>query len=109
LQHIQPTVSFQDDAETAPEAKDSVNEAGYSMFDMFLFGAEIGEELFFGLTYAAGLFKKKTIERFIRYFREIVSEVVANERVKLKEIKISHDLGIAEPEDFRDEDEEFGF
>ena len=109
VKHIQPAVSFQDEAETAPEATDSVNESGYSMFDMFLFGAEIGEELFFGVTYSTGLFKKRTVERFIKYFREIVSAVGANDRVKLKDIEISHDLGIAKVEDFHDEDEEFGF
>jgi len=108
LKYIQQTVSPHDE-DTAPEVKETAAEPGYSMFDMFLFGAEIGEELILAITYSTGLFKKETMERFIQYFLEIVSAVAANDRIKLKDIKISHDLGIAKAEIFHDEDEAFGF
>lgn len=79
-----------------------------SMFDLFFFGKEGKNEtdsLLLGFTYAAALFKKETIERFTGYFKEIISTVVENTRVKLKDIKISHQLGIAKANVFQDERE----
>lgn len=113
LDHVRPPVSprHEEDTGTAadPEPGEAGNQAGYSMFDMFFFGAEIREELILAITYSTGLFKKETIQRFIKYFREIVSAVAADNRIKLKDIEISHDLGIAKADVLQDEDDEFGF
>lgn len=98
-----------DETEANPEAKETIAETGFSMFDIFLFGAELEEELLLGITYAADLFKKETIARFSEYFREILYTVTANNRIKLQDIKISHDLGTAREPVFRDEDDDFGF
>jgi hypothetical protein len=35
------------------------------------------------------------MEKFILYFKEIISAVVENKHIPLEEIKISHDLGEA--------------
>lgn len=79
-----------------------------SMFDLYFFGNEGKNEidnLLLGFTYAAGLFKEETIERFAGYFKEIITTVVENKRVKLKDIKISHQLGIAKTAVFQDDGE----
>jgi acyl transferase domain-containing protein/acyl carrier protein len=80
-----------------------------ALLDLSFYGRDDGEHLNFTLEYNAALFKKETIERFIHYFREIISIVSADKEIHLKDIKISHDLGMAKSEVFREEDEEFGF
>jgi non-ribosomal peptide synthetase component F len=82
--------------------------APMSMFDLYMSGLEKEGELFLGFTYAAGLFKKETIERFTGYFKEIVSAVIRDNRVKLKDIKISHHLGIAASAVFQHEENRDG-
>ncbi|MCP4148657.1 MAG: hypothetical protein GY757_13000, partial [bacterium] len=54
-------------------------------------------------------FKEETIQRFCEYYQEIVTAVAGNTGIKLKEIKISHDLGVAQSTVLEDEDDEFGF
>jgi len=79
-----------------------------SMFDLYLAGTEAkGEtdELFLCFIYAAALFKKETVARFTGYFKEIVSSVTGDKRVRLKDIKMSHDLGIAKSTVFADQEE----
>jgi len=80
-----------------------------ALIDLTLYGYDGGEQLSFKLEYSTTLFKKETIERFIKYLKEIISCVIANKEIKLKDIKIAHDLGMATTEVFREEDEEFGF
>jgi len=59
--------------------------------DLILTVSEINptRELLFNFGYCTKLFRKETIETFITYFKEIISAVVKNKRVLLKEIKIS--------------------
>ncbi len=80
-----------------------------SMFDLYFQGAEIKEEIFLVLVYSTKLFKKETMQRFINYIIEIILSVTVNNQVKLKDIKISHDLGSAAPTIFQDEEGDFGF
>ncbi|MDQ1355233.1 MAG: hypothetical protein QG657_5543, partial [Acidobacteriota bacterium] len=103
--------NFSDEGFSALEIKSYEGEAEFSMFDMFLSGLEMEGELLLGFTYAAKLFKKETMERFAGYCREIVSAIIENNRVKLKDIKISHDLGMAGSKMLLDKDTEndFGF
>jgi len=49
-------------------------------------------KLFFTLEYNTKLFLKESIERFIKYIREIVKAVCGNMDIKLKDIKISHEF-----------------
>jgi amino acid adenylation domain-containing protein len=68
-----------------------------ALLDLILTVTEINHtrELFFNFGYCTKLFKSETIETFIIYFKEIISVVVKNKRVLLKEINISHDLELA--------------
>ncbi|UCH97248.1 MAG: hypothetical protein JSV88_10465 [Candidatus Aminicenantes bacterium] len=84
-------------------------ETTLSMFDLYLQGAEIKEEIFLVLVYSTKLFKKETIKRFVNYITDIILSVTGNNQVKLKDIKISHDLGIADSTFLQDEKEDFGF
>jgi amino acid adenylation domain-containing protein len=61
-------------------------------FDLCLLADESGDRLLFSFLYAADIFDKKTVERLAGYFEEIVDAVVADNRVALKDIKISHRL-----------------
>jgi amino acid adenylation domain-containing protein len=80
-----------------------------ALIDLSLYGHDDGEDITFMLEYNTVLFKKETIERFINYLKEIIAIVSVDEKIKLQNIKISHDLGMANSRVFREEDEEFGF
>lgn len=53
------------------------------------------DRIYFNIRYRTGLFKHETIEKFVEYFKKIVSAVCADEWILLKNIKISHDLDTA--------------
>ncbi|HLP45683.1 MAG TPA: amino acid adenylation domain-containing protein, partial [Candidatus Kapabacteria bacterium] len=63
-------------------------------FDLLFTGRDSGENenLLFFIEYSTELFKKEQIERFITYFKEIVSAVTENEVIILKDIKFAHGL-----------------
>jgi hypothetical protein len=63
-----------------------------SMFDMSFFCAEGECNLIFTIKYCTKLFKRETIEMFISYFKEIVSTVIENNEILLKDINISQDI-----------------
>ncbi|MGD2087365.1 MAG: amino acid adenylation domain-containing protein [Candidatus Aminicenantes bacterium] len=63
-----------------------------SIFDLYLQGAEVGEIIMMQMSYCTKLFKEETIRNFIKYYKEIVSSVIENRDLKLKDIKISHGL-----------------
>jgi len=67
-------------------------DAGISQFDLILIGFEDREKLKMQFTYCSDLFRKQTVQRFIRYFREVMEAVLANKEVKISDIEISHDL-----------------
>ncbi|ELR72266.1 Long-chain-fatty-acid--CoA ligase [Fulvivirga imtechensis AK7] len=57
-----------------------------AMFDLTLIAGEVEEELHLSFNYSTDLFERKTIERFITYFHQIVAVVANNNDVKLSEI-----------------------
>jgi hypothetical protein len=63
-----------------------------SKFDLTLTGVEKEGCMMFGLEYCTKLFKKETIERYIGYFKNIISVVIENREIPLEDIKISHEL-----------------
>jgi surfactin family lipopeptide synthetase A len=69
-----------------------------SRFDILFIAEERGEDLFFALEYSTKLFEEETMERFIKYFKEIASCVIENKTIKLKDIKITHSLKTANTE-----------
>ncbi|MCP4150899.1 MAG: AMP-binding protein, partial [bacterium] len=59
-----------------------------SKFDLTFQGEEKGDHLLCTLEYASKLFKEDTIERFIAYYRKIISKVTANPSITVAEIDI---------------------
>ncbi|MCP4219669.1 MAG: AMP-binding protein, partial [bacterium] len=55
------------------EAHLNVHKKGISKFDMTLRGMEMGEDVYFSIEYCSKLFKPRTIDRFISYFKEIIA------------------------------------
>ncbi|MCP4153636.1 MAG: hypothetical protein GY757_38260, partial [bacterium] len=69
---------------------------GLVLFDLTLAVDERDEQLYIRFVYATKLFQEETILRFIDYYKEIVSAVIADKNIQLKEIEISHDLQTTE-------------
>ncbi len=61
-------------------------------FDMILIAAETEDGVQCTIEYNTQLFKEETIERFVGYFRKIVSAVCKNSQQKISEIEIWPDL-----------------
>lgn len=80
-----------------------------ALIDISIYGQEAGDTLIFNFEYNTTLFKEGTIRRFIDYFKEITAAVTADRSIKLKDIKISHDMGIAKAGVLEESDDEFGF
>ncbi len=59
-----------------------------SKFDLTLLCVEIENNLACTIEYSTKLFKQETIERFIKYLKKIISEVVKNPDEKIAEIDI---------------------
>ncbi|HLP61944.1 MAG TPA: condensation domain-containing protein, partial [Candidatus Deferrimicrobium sp.] len=57
-------------------------------FDLTITAVENGREMLFTIQYGTKLFKPETIERFSLYFKKIVSQVIANPVLKIKDIEI---------------------
>jgi len=80
----------------APGRTDNDNDYGFdrttSSFDIILFVEDFGEALFLTFIYRSQLFRKETIERFVRYFKEIIGIIRENRHIKLGDISISHEL-----------------
>jgi non-ribosomal peptide synthetase component F len=80
-----------------------------SPFDLGLNGAEVGEKLSFTFHYRTKLFKEETIKMLIRNFKEVVSTVLDNKNIKLKDIAISLDLLAVKPDILQEDQGDFEF
>jgi tyrocidine synthetase-3 len=60
-----------------------------SQFDMMFDCVEVDETLQFSVVYCTDLFKKETIEMFIGCFKQIVTTVIENNDILLKDIALS--------------------
>lgn len=63
-----------------------------SKFDLMLHVTVVEENIYFFFEYSTHLFKKDTIEYYVKVFKEIVSIVLSNASIRLKDISITHDL-----------------
>jgi tyrocidine synthetase-3 len=61
---------------------------GISRFDLTLQCFELEEKLLCSFQYSTKLFKEATIERFINYFRSIISIIVENPQIKISDMEI---------------------
>ncbi len=66
-------------------------------FDIILFVYEIDRGISFKIQYSTVLFKTSTIEKMAKRYIEIIRQVVEDENIKLKDIKVSHDFLAAKP------------
>jgi non-ribosomal peptide synthetase component F len=89
---------------TPAQSKDNI-----SKFDITWYGIEAGDRLQFAVMYRTELFKPATIQRFIDYFREIVSIVTNHPDIRLEDIAISHDFFDQELAIPDQEESDFGF
>ncbi|MEJ2627692.1 MAG: condensation domain-containing protein, partial [bacterium] len=71
-----------------PGALQDEFERSTAKFDLTLAASEDNRAIFFAFQYCSKLFKKETIERFIRYFKNILSSVIADPGKKMCEIEI---------------------
>ncbi|MCU0288692.1 MAG: condensation domain-containing protein, partial [Acidobacteria bacterium] len=60
-----------------------------SRFDMCFHVFEEGQELHFMMEYCTRLFKRETVEMFIKNFNEVAGQVLENPQILLKDITIS--------------------
>jgi amino acid adenylation domain-containing protein/non-ribosomal peptide synthase protein (TIGR01720 family) len=63
-------------------------DAGISKFDLSFNAAEAGEQLYFAFEYSTQLFKRETIERFIRYFNKVASSILKDPEKKIADMEI---------------------
>ncbi|MCP4152619.1 MAG: hypothetical protein GY757_33090, partial [bacterium] len=109
-----PTVEFVEEG-GHQQGEGFIYENPMTKFELTLIGVEVGGGLEFVLQYSAKLFKKETIQRFTGYFIEIMETVTkkvnSSEKrdIKLKEIKISHDLIERKLDVIKDDDGDFVF
>jgi acyl transferase domain-containing protein/acyl carrier protein len=73
---------------TGLQIKNYPYKSSTSKFDLMLEAVEQGDRFSFTFEYKTKLFKKETIERFIRHFKEMVSSVLQDPRQPLGEIEI---------------------
>jgi amino acid adenylation domain-containing protein len=59
-----------------------------TVLDLTLVGFDAGDYLPFKFEYSTKLFKQATIERFINYFKRIISSVRRNPEIKISDVKI---------------------
>lgn len=62
-----------------------------SKFDMNI-KITIRDRIYVGIEYATSIFRSRTIEDFLEYFKEIVSVILKDANIKLEDIVISHKL-----------------
>lgn len=67
------------------------------------------EKIILNLVYCIKLFKRETMERFLYYFTEIIAAVTEDKNIKLQDIQIAHDFGLAAPALNRQAESEFIF
>lgn len=78
-------------------------------FDLYLDVFHTPGSIGIQVKYAAALYKKSTIERFMQHYTQVIEQVVNQPRVLLKDITISLDSAEIQTNRFKEDDEDFGF
>ena len=76
----------------ANEPDEFININRTSKYDLTFDGVEVGKKLSFSVEYSTRLFKKETIEGYVDYFQQIISEVLKKPNIPLEEIKLSYEF-----------------
>ncbi|MCU0290187.1 MAG: condensation domain-containing protein, partial [Acidobacteria bacterium] len=90
LQNISnvPNVPAEAVSEKRTVDDDNITATWAAKFDFEINGREVGQGLEFVFGYSTKLFKKETIERFITYFKRIVSLVVNESNIRIRDIEL---------------------
>jgi len=67
-----------------------------SKYDISFICTLLGNRLQVMLEYCTRLFNRDTIERYVDYFKEIISQILVDDEIKLQDIAITHHLLTAE-------------
>ncbi len=59
-----------------------------SQFDLTLTTIEMGNQLSFTFEYCTRLFKRETVEKFINYFKAVISQIIGNPSKKISRVEI---------------------
>lgn len=78
-------------------------------FDLSLNAYEVGSEIHLTWEYSTELFQKSTIEKISKHFIEILKQVMIDDTICLKDIKISHNLLKPKVTILLDNKSDFGF
>jgi acyl transferase domain-containing protein/acyl carrier protein len=70
-----------------------------SKYDISLICTLIGNRLQVMLEYCTRLFNRDTIDRYVDYFKEIISQILTDDETKLRDITITHHLLTAEADE----------
>jgi amino acid adenylation domain-containing protein len=73
-------------------------------FDLVLQAVEDQEKINLSLSYSTKLFKRSTVEKMSRHYREVLQQVLENRDVQLGDIRLSHQLSTAEAVIDKEED-----
>jgi amino acid adenylation domain-containing protein len=85
------------------------HELNISPFDLVLNGHETKDQLIFLFQYRTKLFKEETIRMIIHNFKKILSSVLEDRNICLKDIDISHDLLFVESISSHEDEGDFVF
>ncbi len=80
-----------------------------SKFDLLLVAVEDSTCIHMSLEYSTELFKKETADKITRYYTEILTAILNNNHIELKDINLSHGLMELNPDILDQDTEEFCF
>lgn len=86
-----------------------MNNVELSKFELSLFGIEMNGQIALRINYRKKLFRKETIERMGRYFKEIMTDLVGNKHKKLKDVRIDHESPVRKLSIFETQKSDFVF
>lgn len=102
--------SIDEDNESAGPSETVIQKQfNQAKFDLGFGGSSFGSRIILGFSYSKLLFKRETIERFTRYFKEITAMVVQDPGILIDDMHLSTGLGIASAGLIEEEDSDFEF
>jgi hypothetical protein len=103
LQNNEPPEAKAWDLQVEPYAM----QTSVSHFDLMFLAHEAPDSLRINIEYATALFKRETIEKIAEYYTEILKQVLDNEDIQLKDIKITYEYAAAESAISTEKEEEW--
>jgi amino acid adenylation domain-containing protein len=77
--------------------------------DLVLEGIEIGDKITLIQEYSSSLFTRHTVEKLIHRYVAVLNQLASNIDIRLGEIVLPHDLGVAESDNQHEENSDFIF